>query len=256
MSHPQSLYHRWPNAAAGDGPLVFTSTRQGGVSRGCFASLNIGRHVGDDDGAVTDNRGRLLAAHGLEPAQLALCSQTHSTTVTPATAGGGTLDASARAPEADGIATNTSGLGVGIMTADCVPVLLWAREQRAVAAVHAGRVGLYDGIIVSALQVLSCQFAADPADVRAIVGPSIGPCCYEVSPELAEAFRERFGANVAAGRQLDLWSAAARALTEAGVPASSIGTEMLCTSCDPDRFFSHRRDGGRTGRMVSVVVAP
>ncbi len=255
MSDTLAVHHRWPDDPDRVGPRAFTSTRSGGVSEGSHASLNIGRHVGDDDSAVTENRARLLAANGLAASQVALCNQTHSTRVRAVTTGGGALDASARAPAADGLVTNSSGLAVGVMTADCVPVLLWAREQRAVAAVHAGRVGLYDGIVANAVEVMSSEFAADPSSCRVVIGPSIGPCCYEVSSEIAGAFRGRFGADVASGRQLDLWSATERALHEADVPSGAIWTEKLCTSCDEIRFFSHRRDGGGAGRMVSVVVA-
>ncbi len=256
MSDTLSVSHAWPDDAENAGPRAFTSTRAGGVSEGGHASLNIGRHVGDDEQRVTENRARLLAANGLAADRLALCSQTHSTRVVAVQTGHGALDPLSQAPSADGLATSASGLAVGVMTADCLPVLLWAKDHGAVAAVHAGRVGLYDGIIASAMEAMSREVGAAPSDCRVVIGPSIGPCCYEVSVELADAFRARFGADIASGRQLDLWSAAERALHETGVPAASIHVARACTCCDAKRFFSHRRDGAGSGRMVSVVVAP
>ena len=256
MSDAGFVRHAWPGVADGDGPLAFTSTRRGGVGVGAYASLNVGRGVGDDDAAVTENRSRLLATHGMDAERLALCDQTHSTAIAMVTAGGGALDPSAQGPRVDALVTGTPGVAVGVMIADCVPVLLWSGRDGVVAAVHAGRVGMYNGIISKALTAMRDEADVDVAECRAVVGPSIGPCCYEVSSEIAGTFRARLGGDVAAGRQLDLWRTASRILTDAGVGAPNIRVEETCTSCDSDRFYSYRRDGEGTGRMVSVVVAP
>ncbi|MAF12633.1 multicopper polyphenol oxidase [Candidatus Poribacteria bacterium] len=256
MTDVGSVAHAWPGVPDGHGPLAFTSTRLGGVSAGSYASLNIGRSVGDDDTAVTENRSRLLADRRITAAQLALCHQTHSTGVAVVTAGGGALDVSFAAPRADALITSAAEVAVGVMVADCVPLLLWGRRAGVVAAVHAGRVGMYAGIIGATLAVFRDEFDISAAECHAVVGPSIGPCCYEVSSEIADAFRRRFGADVATARQLDLWTTAERCLADDGVAAPNMRVERTCTSCDPARFFSYRRDGAETGRMVSVVVAP
>lgn len=249
MSDALSIVHDWPGVTAGDGPLAFTSTRNGGVSRGPYASLNVGRGVGDADDLVTENRARLLATHGIVGEDLVLCHQTHSTRVAIATEGGLGIDA-------DALVTATPGLAIGVLVADCVPVLLWAPRGGAAAAVHAGRVGMYDGIITNALTRMRAKLGISAAECSAIVGPSIGPCCYEVSSDIADAFRGRFGSEVASGRQLDLWTTAARILADEGMNAANIGITGTCSSCGPEALFSYRRDGGTTGRMMSVVMAP
>ena len=256
MSDALSIVHQWPGFAVGDGPLAFTSTRNGGVSRGAYESLNVGRSVGDDDAHVTENRARLLASHGIDVSSLALCHQTHSDHVAIVSEGGGALSRDTAAPAVDALATRTPGLAVGVMVADCAPVLLWAPGAGVVAAVHAGRVGMYDGILRNTLTRMRGKLGVAVADCLAIVGPSIGPCCYEVSSEIADSFRRRFGAEAAAGRQLDLWTTARRILVNAGLEPDSVGVTANCSSCGPEALFSHRRDGGTTGRMLSVVVAP
>jgi copper oxidase (laccase) domain-containing protein len=105
---------------------------------------------------------------------------------------------------------------------------------------HAGRLGVLEGILEAGAATLGGRLAA-------VIGPGIGPCCYEVGPEIADAYRARFGGGVLSGSNLDLWSASERVLREAGV--ESVERLDVCTACNPDRFFSHRRDGGVTGRQ-------
>ena len=127
------------------------------------------------------------------------------------------------------------------VTADCLPIAL-ARTNGVpgLALLHAGRLGLLEGIVAAGVHVLGGRVAA-------VIGPGIGPCCYEVGPEITDAYRSRFGADVTRGRALDIRTAAERSLREAGV--TSIEQVDICTSCNPDEFFSHRRDGGVTGRQ-------
>jgi copper oxidase (laccase) domain-containing protein len=128
------------------------------------------------------------------------------------------------------------------LTADCLPVAL-ARldgEKPALALLHAGRLGLLQGIVEAGVATLGGKLAA-------VIGPGIGPCCYEVGEDIADAYRARFGAEALRGRNLDLWTVAERVLRAAGV--DSVERLDLCTACDPVRFFSHRRDGPVTGRQ-------
>jgi copper oxidase (laccase) domain-containing protein len=128
------------------------------------------------------------------------------------------------------------------LTADCLPIAL-ARQNEAKAALallHAGRLGLLRGIVEAGVAALGGRLAA-------LIGPGIGPCCYEVGEEVAGPYRERFGADALRGRNLDLWTVAERLLRTAGV--ESVERLDLCTACDPERFFSHRRDGPVTGRQ-------
>lgn len=222
---------------------VVFSTRVGGVSEGPFASLNLGRMTADEAERVEENRARLLAEVGGEPGRMTLNRQTHSSTVRTARAG-------ERGEPGDGLWTDERGLPLVALTADCLPIALarTAGDRPAVAVLHAGWRGLLDGIAASGVRALG-------GHVAAAIGPAIGPCCYEVGEEVAEPFRSRFGADVVDGRRrLDLWTAAERALREAGV--GRVERVDLCTACHPELLFSHRRDNGLTGRQgVAALVA-
>ncbi len=216
--------------------LVAFSTRRGGVSEGAYASLNLGRMTGDDPEAVQENRRRLCAGFGADVGRLALNRQRHSATVNRARAG-------SRAEPGDGLWTDEPGLPMLTLAADCVPIAV-ARvngDAPALALLHAGWRGLLEGIVEEGLAALGARKAA------AVVGPAIGPCCYEVGPEVAGAFAARFGAGVVRGRRLDLWSAAEQALRTAG--CADVERVDLCTACHPDLLFSHRREDGHTGRQ-------
>jgi YfiH family protein len=163
--------------------------------------------------------------------------------------------------EADASVATRPGVVVGVVTADCVPVLV-AAGTAAVAAVHAGWRGLARGVIPRALEAL---YAAAPgASLVAAIGPSIGPCCYEVDAPVIEAMRERFGAVAEEALRparpghglLDLRVLARAALVAAGVPADSIGAVAACTRCEGERFHSFRRDGARAGRLLSWIEVP
>jgi polyphenol oxidase len=219
---------------------VVFSTRLGGVSEGPFASLNLGKLTLDREEHVEENRRRLCAQIGADVASLALNRQQHSAVVNRATAG-------SRDKPGDGLWTDEPGVALLKLTADCVPIALVREDRPGLALLHAGWRGLLEGIADAGV-------AAVGGKPRAAVGPAIGPCCYEVGPEVAEPFRLRFGADVVRGRMLDLWTAAERALGVAGV--AKIERFDICTSCNPDLFFSHRREAGVTGRqgVIGVVV--
>ena len=230
---------RWD--APGPYDIVF-STRRGGVSEGPFASLNLGRRLGDVPERVDENRRRLCAEVGADSERLALNYQRHTAQVNRAAAG-------RRGETGDGLWTEEPELPVLALGADCALIGL-ARvngDRPAVAVLHAGRIGLLAGIVKAGVAALGGRVAA-------VVGPAIGPCCYEVGEEIAAAYRARFGADVVTGRKLDLWTSAERALREAG--CASVERLDLCTACDPDRFFSYRRDGKpRGGHGVLARVA-
>ena len=219
------------------GPYVVAfSTRRGGVSEGAFSTLNLGRMTDDAPGAVEENRRRLCEAVGADPALLALNRQQHSATVNRAHVG--------RRDEAgDGLWTDEPGLPMLKLTADCIPLAV-ARvdgDRPALALLHAGWRGLLEGIVAAGLAPLG------RGPTIAVVGPGIGPCCYEVGPDVAEPFAARFGPDVVSAGKLDLWASAERALREAG--CARVERLDLCTSCNPELLFSHRREGGQTGRQ-------
>jgi YfiH family protein len=222
---------------------VVFSTRVGGVSEGPYASLNLGRLSGDDVARVDENRRRVCAEVGADAERLAMNRQVHSALVHRAQPGvRGTTPG-------DGLWTDEPDLPLLALTADCLPIAL-ARvngDAPAVAVLHAGWRGLLGGIVAEGIRAIGGR-------LHAAIGPAIGPCCYEVGPEVAKPFAAAFGPDVVRGRKLDLWSAAERALSEAGV--ETVERVDLCTCCNPELFFSHRRTGEpRGGQGVLARVA-
>lgn len=223
------------------------STRRGGVSQAPFAGLNVGGSVGDDPAAVEENLRLLCQAAGLDRSRLRGAVQVHGDEVLPTG-----HDPLPPGTEADALLATEPGVAVSVKTADCVPVLVAARDTGEVAAVHAGWRGTDLEIVKKAVAALRERGAKD---LLAAIGPSIGPCCYEVSPELADRFRKRFGPDVATGRHLDLPLANRRLLLEAGLADTAIDTVAPCTACNVGDFFSHRKEAGKTGRQLSFILS-
>jgi YfiH family protein len=214
---------------------VAFSTREGGVSLGRFESLNLGLLTHDEPAHVEENRRKLCDRVGADVSRLAMNRQTHGATVNRAVAG-------ERGREGDGLWTDEPGLPLLKLTADCLPIAIARTNGDAgLALLHAGWRGLLEGVVEAGVSALG----AGP--LAAVVGPGIGPCCYEVGADVAGLYRARFGATALQGANLDLWTIAERVLRDAGV--SSVERLDLCTACDPERFFSHRRDGAVTGRQ-------
>ncbi len=233
------------------------SVRTGGVSSGPFSSLNLSVSVGDDEQAVRENHDRLRRAAGIG-GRVATAHQVHGDRVVDAQLREILAPTSAQEGGADAVLALEDG-AVGVRVADCVPILLHA--ERAVAAVHSGWKGTRLRIAARAVRALQHASGADPRQVLAAIGPCIGRCCYEVSPELAASFRAQFGPEAADDPaktpkpHLDLRHCVELALREAGVPEERIEQVEGCTSCDIGAFFSHRRDKGRTGRHLAFIEA-
>jgi polyphenol oxidase len=225
---------RWD--APGPYEVVF-STRMGGVSDGAFASLNLGFLSGDDRELVQENRRRLYEAAGAHPERVSWPRQVHGAEV---------VRAGTRGDEADAIWTDEAGEAVMVVTADCVPVALARIGGRpAVALAHVGWRGLLAGVVPAVVAALGNRLVA------AAIGPGIGPCCYEVGEEVAGPVREAYGYDLVPDGKLDLPGAVERALRSAGC----VRVDRLdeCTACHPERYFSHRRDEGRTGRQGAIA---
>ncbi len=224
------------------------TTRGGGASAPPFDTLNLGGSVGDDPGCVGENWRRVEAVTGLGFARV---RQVH---------GARAVLAAAPTPpgeEADAVVSCTAGVAACVSVADCVPVLLADPQSGAVAAVHAGWRGTIARAAAEGVAALRREAGAPAGRIVAVIGPSIGPCCYEVSPDLAARFREAFGPGVVreGGRpKLDLWGANSAALQGAGIAADRIQIVGRCTACEGELFFSHRRDSGRTGRQVAFIA--
>ena len=221
-----------------DGYRVAFTTRVGGVSEGPYASLNLGRKSGDDPERADENRRIACEAIGADVEKLALNFQVHSARVLRAVP-------AQRGEHADGLWTDEPGLPILAMSADCLPIVLARVGKPGVTVLHAGWRGLLAGIVAAGAEALGGE------KLVAAVGPAIGPCCYEVGEEVAAPFRERFGDDVVQRSHLDLWTSAERALRAAGV--ERVERFDRCTACEPETFFSHRRDAGRTGRQGVIA---
>jgi YfiH family protein len=223
-----------------------TTTRAGGVSVAPFASFNLGDHVGDDPAAVAANRLRLADAIGLGPDGVVWMNQVHSDRVVVVERSG-PVDG-----DADGLVTTTRGLALAVVTADCVPVLMSDARAGVIAAVHAGRVGAQNGVVVRAVETMVGS-GARVEDISVLLGPAVSGRNYEV-PEAMAAEVEAVlpGSRTVTGRGtpgLDLRAGITRQLTGLGV--QSISVDPRCTVADPN-LFSHRRDAP-TGRLASLV---
>jgi YfiH family protein len=210
------------------GATALFTTRRGGVSEGPYASLNLGLLTDDEPDRVAANRERVRAQAGAE--RLAQGRQVHGTRVVVDGRGG---------EEADGQVTTRPGVAAIVLVADCLPVALAGADADAVGVVHAGWRGLSNGVLEAGVAALG---GAGP--VTAAIGPGIGPCCYEVGDDV----RAVFGTSSAT---LDL-KAVARARLH-GVGVTDVHDCGLCTACDAERFFSHRRDRGVTGRQAGLA---
>lgn len=236
--------------------------RYGGVSRGGFASLNFTTRQGDKAERVRENWRRFEEAAGLPRDGWALVSQVHGAVVAAAGEGRGSCHHRRDCPEADALVTEVPGVTLGVLTADCLPVVLAGPEGRVVAVAHAGWRGTLLGVVPRALKRLPLEGKRDFRGITAGLGPAVGRCCFQVGDEVYEAFREKWGRSFsrrvfarADPWRLDLQQANRIQLLEAGLEDTQIASLPFCTVCRPDLFFSHRRDGERTGRMLSFVRA-
>jgi polyphenol oxidase len=214
------------------GFVVGFTTRVGGVSDGPFSSLNLGRSTGDELARIDENRRRACASLGADSARLVTNRQVHSDVVNEAAPGG-------HGKVGDGLWSDRPGVAMLALAADCVPVAVAAPGRGRLAVLHAGWRGLAQGVVAAG--VAAVRSGDDDAEVSAAIGPSAGPCCYEVGAEVADLF----DADLTRGRRLDLWSATERRLRAAGV--ARIERVDLCTICHAELFFSHRRDGRPRG---------
>jgi len=236
---------RWLGADLAGARAAF-STRLGGVSQPPFDGLNLGVLTDDETTAVIENRHRLATALGHEPARIPIGLQVHGAELATHTGPqrpSPFAQPGAAIPEVDGhVVPLGTDLAPLVFVADCLPVAL--SGPGGVAMLHCGWRGLAAGIVAAGAAAIGATGAA--------IGPGIGRCCFEVGPEVLEAFAP-LGDGIAAGRMLDLPEVARRLLAQAGV--ERIESAGLCTCCEPELFFSHRRDAGRTGRQAGLVWA-
>ena len=238
------------------------AARIGGASRGAFASLNFSSREGDVPVRVIENWERLGAAAGLPATGWGLLSQVHGARVERIVAGGPACHHRRNHAAADALVTAEQGVVLGVLTADCLPIVLSVPGGSVVAIAHAGWRGTLEGVVLETVRELCAVAGAAPNEILAAIGPSIGRCCLQVGAEVHEAFHERWGAAHARRIleksdpwRLDLPAANLTQLREFGVRTSNVAFVQHCTCCRKDLFFSHRRDGHKTGRMLNFVMA-
>ncbi|MBQ6469241.1 MAG: peptidoglycan editing factor PgeF [Lachnospiraceae bacterium] len=245
------------------------TTREGGVSKGIFRSLNLSFNRGDERAAVEENFRRVAAAFGSTPDRILSTDQTHTANIRVASeedAGKGVIRPKDYT-DVDGLVTNVPGLILGVYIADCVPVLIADPVSGAVGAIHSGWRGTAEGIAGRAVRLMQEQFGSRAEDLICAVGPSICKDCYEVSKDVAERFEERLGHRAAEAvfykglspegepkYLADLWQSNRIVLEEAGVLPSHISVTDVCTSCNSEFLFSHRASRGKRGNLGAFIM--
>jgi polyphenol oxidase len=227
--------------------------RQGGVSEGLRASLNLGFRWGDNAAHVEENRRLLAVSEGYPPAALQVTKHVHGTNVWQV---GEPLP---EPPEFDGMVCDQPGPVLGAFAADCMPLVFADPIAKVCGACHAGWRGTVDGVAQNVVKRM-VELGANVANIRVAIGPSIGPCCFEVGPEVVEQFHRAFGevpgmvVQGAAKPHVDLRRAMRHALQQVGITAEHIDDAPPCTKCNPARFFSYRRDGLAGGVHMGFIT--
>lgn len=241
------------------------STKLGGVSKGDCATMNLSFHRGDNPDDVLENHKRFAKAVGYQEKNLVFTDQIHETTVQVVTANdcGKGIMKETDIIGVDGLITNDPEVVLMTFFADCVPLFFYDKKNHAIGASHSGWRGTVKRMGAVTLQRMQEEFGTSPKDVIAVVGPSICQDCYEVSEEVAVAFREEFDKKywnelmyeMKPGKyQLDLWCANEIILEEAGVPKEQIQVSGLCTCCHKELLFSHRATMGKRGNLAGVIT--
>ena len=240
------------------------STRKGGVSTGIFSSMNLNFKRGDDPDAVMENYRRMAAALNMRVEDMVLSDQTHTTNVrviTEEDRGKGILKPQDYS-DVDGMITNVPGIVLVTSYADCVPLYFVDPVRKAIGLSHSGWKGTVGHIGQKTVWKMHEVYGSEPKDIVAAIGPSICQSCYEVSDDVAEAFRANFTADEAADilldkgngmYQLDLWKANWYVLTDAGILPEHLSVTDLCTACHPDLLWSHRKTNGQRGGLSAFL---
>lgn len=240
----------------------FISTRTGGFSKPPYDSLNLGFHVGDNPDTVLKNRQRLATALGIPLDNFTTVRQVHGGNVITVKKPGGALHYDMAIAETDAMITNVPNICLMVLQADCVPMLFFDAEKKAIGAGHAGWKGTLGKIAQNIVLALQERFGCLPKDIYVGIGPSIGPCCYEVGAEIISKIMCNRSAYEGYMRAIlsehkgffDLWEANKRQLMQMGVPEKNIEVARVCTRCNHDRFFSYRYQQKETGRFGAGII--
>lgn len=243
----------------------FVSTREGGISDGHFASMNIGFHVGDDNFRVLQNRRLLTEAIGLDLHKFTFANQCHSTNVAivdEKCRGKGALEKDTGIVNTDGMITNVKNICLSVQVADCVPILLYDPVNHVIASLHAGWRGTVRKIVSATISKMLQNYSTKAENIIAGLGPSNGPCCYEVGEDVYREARVALGSvkdiikpATTPGKYIfDQWEANIRQLRDAGVREENIELAGICSQCQHEEFFSSRAGNGVTGRFMAGIM--
>lgn len=247
------VQYRFEGLGDVDNLLHAVLTRLGGVSRGPYATLNLGHTVGDDPEAVVENHRRALEPLSVHPDSVVSPWQVHGARVGIV----GKEHLGTVRPKTDALLTSTPGVPLMMRFGDCTPVLLCDPVQRVVGLAHAGWRGVVAGVVGASVRTMVERLESKPEHVWAGIGPTIGPCCYEVGADVAEEIEDACPAGSRVTQRVngrihaDLPSAVEAQLKDVGI--HQIEHSGLCTSCRVDEFFSHRAEHGQTGRFGIVM---
>ena len=256
------VYFQADGIAAAGGAAHGFSTRLGGVSEGMWESLNLGVGRGDDPDHVRENYRRFFAAAGVKAGKSAMTNQVHGgvvRTVTTADLHDNPCDKAGY--EADGLMTDLPGVALIVYSADCIPILFYDPVRRVIAAVHAGWRGTAAGIATAAVQRMEAVYGCERGDILAAIGPGIGPDCFETHEDVPNAMTAALSTAVLQHIKIkengkfaiDLKNINAMRLVQAGLEEDHIAVSPLCTSCRPDLFWSHRKQGTSRGSMAAAI---
>ena len=241
------------------------STRLGGVSQGCYASMNLSFTRGDDEAAVRENYRRIAKSIGVKCENMVLSQQTHTTNVRVVTEKdkGKGIVKPLDYTDVDGMVTNIHGICLVTFYADCVPLYFVDPVQKAIGLSHSGWRGTVGKIGKETIRKMEEKYGSDPKDILAAVGPSICKDCYEVSEdvilEFQKNFKERYWKDLFYRKengkyQLDLWKANEIIFKESGILPEHIAVTNVCTHCNSEILYSHRTSGDRRGNLAAFLA--
>lgn len=240
---------------------LFTA-RQGGTSKGAYASLNMGLHVEDDAQAVIENRRRIAQKLKFDLAQMVYCEQVHGTDIQRVTTqqrGAGVFHYHEAIAHTDALITNEPQVYLTLLFADCIPLFFFDPVTRAIGVAHGGWKGAWGEIGVKTIAAMQREFGCQVQNVQCWIGPGIGPCCFEIGEDLAQKVQGRKDWKAYVQVRPDgkyVWDLAhthEHMLLECGVLPENLLVSTVCTRCHETEFFSYRRDQGKTGRMAAIL---
>lgn len=244
----QPLFRTPPLLSSLPGLVVAESTRHGGVSLAPYNSLNLGLNTADDARHVEENRERFFTALGIDPTRVATSHQVHGQEILEVTESG-------RYEGYDALMTNQPNVFVGISVADCVPILVYDQQNKAVAAIHAGWKGTVAELVRLTLEAMQTQYNTNSRDCYAYVGTCIDETSFEVGTEVADQFAPEYKRVDAFTNRIfiNLRSANTKQLTHFGIPTAQIAISSFSTVLNNEDYFSHRLEKGQTGRLMAII---